>query len=139
MQANDGTIAESEDLDIRKASARLRSAGATQSRRSIVAASELLGGVSTATAEAFRSLNDALTPDAVTKAGLSACVYSGIREGNVRFLEELSHTSRRVFDALRPPDPNEPAPPHHETERIDYKRLAKLVAAEMRTGEAASG
>lgn len=124
-----------EDLDVRKASVRLRRAGSAQSRKSIVAASELLGGVANASAEAFRSLNAALTPEAVTRSGLGASVYVGIREGNVRFLEELSRASRRVFDALRPPRPDEPGgdevPYDGGSERIDYERLAALVAAEM--------
>lgn len=93
-----------EDLDVRKPSARLRRAGTATSRRSIVAAAELLGGASVASAEAFRSLSQALTPEAVTRDGLPASVFVGVREGNVRFLEELSRTSRRVFDAIRPPD-----------------------------------
>jgi hypothetical protein len=115
MMADDGSGSASgagpvgllpEDLDVRKASARLRRAGSAQSRRSIVAAAELFGGISHASAEAFRSLNLALTPEAVTRSGLAASVYTGLRDGNVRFLEELSRTSRRVFDALQPPGPD---------------------------------
>ena len=129
-----------EDMDVRKASARLRSAGTAQSRRSIVAATELLGGVANATADAFQSLNAALTPDAVTRSGLTTCVYVGFREGNVRFLEDLSRTSRRVFDAFRPPEPDDPAPAtpeKHHAQPIDYERLAKLVASEIRETEVA--
>jgi hypothetical protein len=132
---------EPEDMDVRKASARLRSAGSAQSRRSIVAATELLGGIANATADAFQSLNFALTPESVTKSGLTTCVYVGIREGNVRFLEDLSRTSRRVFDAFRPPEPDDPAPatPEQITQPIDYDRLAKLVASEIRDPEPATG
>jgi hypothetical protein len=143
MTANDRTMdhRDPEDMDVRKASARLRSAGTAQSRRSIVAATELLGGVANATADAFQSLNAALTPEAVTKSGLTTCVYVGFREGNVRFLEDLSQTSRRVFDALRPPEPDDPAAvaaPGPEAEPIDYERLAKLVASEIREKEVAA-
>ena len=124
-----------EDMDVRKPGARLRRAGAGQSRRSITAVAELLGGISNASAEAFQSLNQALGAEAVAKSGLPASVYVGIREGNVRFLEELSRTSRRVFDAFRPPRPGEPAGgpgiAARGPERIDYERLAKLVAAEL--------
>ncbi|HYW24803.1 MAG TPA: hypothetical protein VE953_11615 [Terriglobales bacterium] len=132
---------EPEDMDVRKASARLRSAGSAQSRRSIVAATELLGGIANATADAFQSLNLALTPDSVTKSGLTTCVYVGIREGNVRFLEDLSRTSRRVFDAFRPPEADDPAPaaPEEITQPLDYERLAKLVASEMRDPEPPTG
>lgn len=139
MTANDGPMGSQahEDMDVRKASARLRSAGTAQSRRSIVAAAELLGGISTATAEAFRSLNLSLTPEAVTNTGLGASIYAGVREGNVRFLEELSRTSRRVFDAFRPPASGEPTSAAPVSNGIDYERLAKLVAAEMRGQETA--
>ena len=140
MTANDVSMSGQapEDMDVRKASARLRRAGEAQSRRGIMAAAELLGGVSTASAEAFRSLNASLTPEAVTSAGLPSCLYAGFREGNVRFLEELAKTSRRVCDAMRPPGPGEPRPLlGPESERIDYERLAKLVAAEMREREPA--
>jgi len=135
MTADDESMdSTAEDMDVRKASVRLRRAGSAQSRRSIVAVSELLGGVATASAEAFRALNQALTPEAVTKSGLGPSVYVGFREGNVRFLEELSRASRRVFDALRPPGPDEAvagAPGNGGVERIDYERLATLVAVEM--------
>src|SRR5262249_6530257 len=107
-------IGEPEDLDVRKASARLRSAGTAQSRRSIVAAAQLMGGVASSTAEAFQALTQALSPEAVTRGGLPASLYVGFREGNVRFLEDLSITSRRVFDAFRPPDPDDPAPARPE-------------------------
>jgi hypothetical protein len=143
MTANDRTKGQSEpeDMDVRKATARLRSAGTAQSRRSIVAVAQLMGGVANATADAFQSLNASLTAEVVTKYGLGASVYMGVREGNVRFLEELSRTSRRVFDALRPPNPDEPAPAAGANggQPLDYERLAKLVAAEMREPEAASG
>ena len=143
MTANDRTKGqqEPEDLDVRKATARLRSAGTAQSRKSIVAVTELLGGVANATADAFQELNEAMTTELVTKYGLGASVYMGFREGNVRFLEELSRTSRRVFDALRPPAPDEPEPAAAPNggQPLDYERLAKAVAAEMREPEAASG
>jgi hypothetical protein len=124
-----------EDMDVRKPRARLRRAGTVQSRRSIVAMSELLGGVSNASAEAFRSLNSAMTPDAVARAGLGTSLFNGVRDGNARFFEELSHTSRRVFEALRPPRTAEEvgplADPESVARRLDYERLAQLVAAEM--------
>jgi hypothetical protein len=143
MTANDRTKGEQdqpEDMDVRKTTARLRRAGSAQSRRSIVAVAQLMGGVANATADAFQSLNESMDAETVTKYGLGASVYMGIREGNVRFLEELSRTSRRVFDALRPPSPDEPQPAvSNGGQPIDYDRLAKLVAGEMREGEAATG
>ena len=100
-----------------------------------MATTELLGGLSGASAEAFRTLNEALTPEAVAADGLRGCLYRGLRDGNARFLEELSKTSRRVFDALRVPKVEREAAEAVETgvaQRIDYDRLAGLVAAQMR-------
>jgi hypothetical protein len=103
---------------------------------------ELLGGVSNASAEAFRSLSSALTPEAVAAADLRASVFSGLRDGNVRFFEELSRTSERVFDALRVPrgssEAAEVPDPESVARQIDYERLAQLVAAEMRKKPASS-
>lgn len=124
-----------EDLDVRKPRARLKRAGTAQSRRSIVAFAELLGGISNASAEAFRSLNAALTPEAVASTGLGTSLYNGIRDGNTRFFEVLSQTSTRVFEALRPPKGKEEngarAYVDAVARRVDYERLAELVAAEM--------
>jgi hypothetical protein len=124
-----------EDVDVRKPTVRVRRARGGRSRRSLVATTELLGGLSGASAEAFRTLNEALTPEAVAAEGLRGCLYRGLRDGNARFLEELSETSRRVFDALRVPKVEREAAEAVETgvaQRIDYDRLAGLVAAQMR-------
>jgi hypothetical protein len=124
-----------EDVDVRKPSVRVRRAQGGRSWRSLVATTELLGGLSGASAEAFRTLNEALTPEAVAADGLRSCLYRGLRDGNARFLEELSETSRRVFDALRVPKAEREAAEAVEAgvaQRIDYDRLAGLVAAQMR-------
>ena len=124
-----------EDVDVRKPTVRLLRGQEERSRRSLVATTELLGGLSGASAEAFRTLNEALTPEAVAADGLRGCLYRGLRDGNARFLAELSETSRRVFDALRVPKAERQAAEAFETgvaQRIDYDRLAGLVAAQMR-------
>jgi len=124
-----------EDLDARKPAARVGRAGRGRSRRSLVAVAELIGGVATASAEAFRALNAALTPEAVAAAGLRAGIYAGLRDGNVRFFEELSRTSGRVFDALGGPTAAQSTPEVADmwslARHIDYERLAQLVSIEM--------
>ena len=98
-----------------------------------------MGGVAGATAEAFRALNAALTPEAVANAGLRAGIYAGFRDGNVRFFEELSRTSGRVFDALGGPAAAQSAPEVADlwglARHIDYERLAQLVSVEMEKKE----
>ena len=109
--------------------------GTAQSRRSIAAVAELLGGFSNASAEAFRSLNSALTAEAVSRAELGASLLNGVKDGNPRFFEELSHTPNRVLQALRPArtvdEVGPVADPESVARRLDYERLAQLVAAEM--------
>jgi hypothetical protein len=96
---------------------------------------ELMGGVAGATAEALRALNAAMTPEAVANVGLRAGIYAGLRDGNVRFFEELSRTSGRVFDALRGPTAAQSAPEVADmwglARHIDYELLAQLVSVEM--------
>ena len=138
--ASDGESAEpvheDEDLDARKPAVRVARAGRGRSRRSLVAIVELAGGVANASAEALRSLNAALTPEAVAVGGLRASIYVGLRDGNVHFFEELARTSGRVFDALRGPTVTRDSAEVPDTEslarRIDYERLAQLVSVEMK-------
>lgn len=124
-----------EDMDVRKPSVRVSKAARGRSRRSIVATVELLGGLSNASAESMRTLSIALTPESVAEEGLGNRILVGLRDGNARFFEELSTTSRRVFDALRAPraeDSREALDADSVAQRLDYERLARLVATEMK-------
>lgn len=135
MEPNVPSGPPSEDMDVRKPSVRVAKAARGRSRRSIVATVELLGGLSNASAESLHTLSTALTPESVAVEGLGNRILVGLRDGNSRFFEELSNTSRRVFDALRAPRGERDAPaPDAESvaQRIDYERLARLVAAEMK-------
>lgn len=123
---------EDEDMDVRKPSVRVGRATSGRSRRSLVATAELLGGLSNASAEAFRCLNSALVPEAVATEGLRGSLFTGLRDGNSRFFEELAQTSRKVFDALRVPEA-EPAPKAGPAQPIDYDQLARKVAAQMKS------
>jgi len=100
-----------------------------------VATVELLSGVSNASAESLHTLSTALTPEAVAADGLGNSMLAGLRDGQARFFEELSNTSRRVFDALRAPQADariEAADAESIARQLDYERLAQLVAAEMK-------
>lgn len=127
----------SEDMDVRKPSVRVTKAARGRSRRSLVALVELLGGLSNASAESMHTLSTALTPEAVATDGLTNSILAGLRDGNARFFEELSNTSKQVFDALR-----SPVKEHAEAfagdvaEQIDYEKLASLVATQMKKPEA---
>lgn len=135
MDTNTPTGPTHEDMDVRKPSVRVSKAARGRSRRSIVATVELLGGLSNASAESMRTLSVALTPESVADEGLGNRILVGLRDGNARFFEELSNTSRRVFDALRAPRPadgTEPADADSVAQRLDYERLAQLVATEMK-------
>ncbi len=121
-----------EDMDVRKPSVRVTRAARGRSRRSLVAMVELLGGLSNASAESMHTLSTALTPESVAVDGLGNSILAGLRDGNARFFEELSHTSRRVFDALRAPREGKAGAAEGVAEQLDYDRLAQLVANEMK-------
>ncbi len=137
MDTNTPSGPANEDVDVRKPSLRVGRAARGRSRRSIVATVELLGGLSNASAESLHTLSIALTPELVATDGLGNSFLAGLRDGNARFFEELSNTSRRVFDALRAPRSEGQTKVDAETvaQRLDYERLAQLVASEMKKRE----
>ncbi len=142
MDSNTNTPAapSNEDMDIRKPSVRVSKAARRRSRRSIVATVELLGGLSNASAESMKTLSISLTPESVAAEGLGNRILVGLRDGNARFFEELSNTSRRVFDALRAPraeGASEAPDAESVAQRLDYEKLAQLVASEMKKPGAA--
>jgi len=135
MDTNTPAGATHEDMDVRKPSVRVSKAARGRSRRSLVATVELLGGLSNASAESMKTLSTSLTPESVAEEGLGNRILVGLRDGNARFFEELSNTSRRVFDALRAPRAEggtEAADADSVAQRLDYERLAQLVATEMK-------
>lgn len=138
MDTNTRSGPQSEDMDVRKPSVRVSKAARGRSRRSIVATVELLGGLSNASAESMKMLSTSLTPESVADEGLGNRILVGLRDGNARFFEELSNTSRRVFDALRAPRADgggESVDADSVAQRLDYERLARLVATEMKKPE----
>jgi hypothetical protein len=98
---------------------------------------ELLGGLSEASAESLHTLSTALTPESVAADGLTNSILAGLRDGNAKFFEELSNTSRNVFDALRAPrkESAEAVFAGDVAEKIDYDKLAQMVATEMKKPE----
>lgn len=138
MDTNTPAGPPSEDMDVRKPSVRVSKAARGRSRRSIVATVELLGGLSNASAESMKTLSISLTPESVAEEGLGNRILVGLRDGNSRFFEELSNTSRRVFDALRAPraeGDSDSLDADSVAQRLDYERLARLVATEMKRPE----
>lgn len=97
-------------------------------RGTILATGEFYLGLAEAMAEAFRSFNVELRADGVAKNGLTCGFIEGLAQGNVRFFEAMAKSSRRTFDAMRPKD----SKTNDIAQEIDYERLAKLVAIELR-------
>jgi hypothetical protein len=102
-------------------------------RRTMLATGEFYRGLAEATAESFRAFNDELHPDNVEETGLTCSFIEGLAQGNAEFYETLSKSSERVFDQLRPEEEEVRTVPVE----IDYDRLAKLIAAELRKDKAA--
>jgi hypothetical protein len=65
------------------------------SRMVMGTACEVLGGISHASAEAFKTVNSHLSAEKPN-------VVEGVLKGNARFLEEISHTMEAVAERLRP-------------------------------------
>jgi hypothetical protein len=71
------------------------------SRVFISTACEVLGGVSRASAEAFTTLNQHITPEQISTSGLPTKLVEGLLRGNARFFEELSHSTERVAETIK--------------------------------------
>jgi hypothetical protein len=96
-------------------------------RQAVRGLGELLGGVAEASADGFRGFNAKLASGANTSATIAEDVIDGLAEGNARFLEGVAKASRQAYDHLKAQGERRPAP-----EAIDYERLARLVAAELK-------
>jgi len=99
-------------------------------RQAVRGLGELLGGVAEASAEGFRGFNAKLASGASTSATMAEDVIDGLAEGNARFLEGVAKASREAYDRMKAPGVRRPAP-----EAIDYERLARLVAVELKKTE----
>ena len=101
-------------------------------RRPVFAMSELFRGLSLASAEAFGALSEALAAATDDEAGLRTFA-DGVTESNRRYLERVTSSGRRFVDQMAP----ERSRPQPRADEIDYAKLAKLVAEELRKGGAA--
>lgn len=99
-------------------------------RRTVLATTEFYRGLAEAMAEALRSFNAELDTGDSSK-NLSTAFVDGVAEGNARFYEEIAATSRRAFEHLKNKR-EEPAP---KIVVLDYEKLARLVAAELRKSD----
>jgi hypothetical protein len=140
MEAGTDRAAEpvGEDLDVHKRAADRGDAGEVtlgMLRRPVFAMSELFRGLSLASAEAFGALSEALASASDDEAGLRRFA-DGISESNQRYLERLTTTGRRFVDQVAPQQGRSASA---GTPEIDYDRLAKLVAEELRRGGTGTG
>lgn len=91
-----------DDSDLFKKRARQGAEAATDMSRVVIsAACEVLGGVSRASAEAFTTLNQHMTKDQISNAGLPTKLVEGLLRGNAKFFEELSQSTERVAETIR--------------------------------------
>jgi len=97
-------------------------------RTSMVVAS-LLGGIAQSFASSFGEFADKLSPNNITKMGVSNGLWEGLAAGNARFFEELAKTSRTTTEICRQTSVAELEP------LIDYDVLSKMVAEEMRKSQ----
>jgi hypothetical protein len=119
-----------EDINVKKPSG-----GTTQpylttggARRSMLAMSELFRGLSLASADAFRAFSNAIDPESRDDKDFLRSLTDGLAAGNRRYFDTMAETSRRFADVLI----EEEVRPKGGAPDIDYDRLAKLVAVELR-------
>ncbi len=67
----------------------------------ISTACEVLGGISRASAEAFTTFNQNITPQQVATSNLPTKLVEGFLKGNAKFFEELSHSTERVAETIK--------------------------------------
>jgi hypothetical protein len=97
------------------------------SRRTMLATSELFRGMSLASADAFRAFSEAVETSG-SGDDMSRGVARGVADGNTRYIEGIAAAWRHFVDAFL----EEEERMERATAEIDYERLAKLVAAELK-------
>lgn len=135
-QRVDNLVPPPEDLSVKKRRRRA-TAGTFDDpwepfRRSILATNEFYRGLAEAVADSFSVFNREMDAERVAADGLTCSFIEGLAQGNAQFYETMSKASQRVFDHLRPRTDEREQPVAVD---IDYERLARLVAAELRKDE----
>jgi len=97
-------------------------------RRTLFATSELMRGFSLASADGWRAFSNAVDPEISNDEDLARDVTDAVFDANRRYFDDVGTTSRRFFDAIL----DEGSRMSAASTEIDYEKLAKMVAAEMR-------
>ena len=99
-------------------------------RASVQLVTELVGGTASAVADGFQALDDEISDENVRDRGLFNGLVEGLIAGQTRFLRSLAESGDRLQETFHDLEgkPREV----RATEPIDYDRLAKAVAAELR-------
>ncbi len=92
---------------------------------------DAFGGVAEAVASGFRAFREELDSDSGRQRRLSSALLLAMFAGQAGFFDELANTARRMFDATKEIDDDTPALEREEPS-VDYPRLARLVAEELR-------
>lgn len=128
-----------EDLNVKKDRPPVRPArlpvGAI--RRTLFAGSELMRGFSLASADGWRAFSNAVDPEVTRDEDFVRDTTDAMFDANKRFVEDVGATSRRFFDRVLDEGSRISG---SQAAEIDYDRLAKMVADELRRqpGEAAA-
>jgi hypothetical protein len=103
-------------------------------RQTLVAAAEFWRSLGAAVADSFDAFNNELDREQVDRTGLTRSTFEAFAEGNARFFDSLADASRETSEQLRGTWEERPV----RSEPIDYERLAKLVAEELRKTDTAT-
>jgi|HubBroStandDraft_6_1064221.scaffolds.fasta_scaffold2192537_1 hypothetical protein len=125
----DSTSDKTADLsDLRKP--KRRALGRESIRRTSQMTADSLGGFAEATSQAFRSFSEQLSKAEASSKGLSSGILEGYLAGNAAFFQQLAKTASQALSSVQEWDAC--VDMARAAEQIDYERLAKLVAEELR-------
>ncbi len=120
-----------EDLNVKKDRPPVRSGrvpvGAV--RRTLFAGAELMRGFSLASADGWRAFGNAVDPEVSRDGDFARDASNAMFDANKRFVDDVTDSSRQFFDRVM--DEGARISPT-EAEGIDYERLARMVAEELR-------
>lgn len=102
--------------------------GAGPIRAGSNAAAAFVSGSTGSLARALGVLSKGLEQENISRVGFTSAWVTGVLEAYAVFFDQMAETSRRVLEETR----NAPDTDIAGAEGIDYERLARLVANELR-------
>ena len=123
--------ADDEDLNVKKDRPPVRPVRLPvgPARRALFMTSELFRGLSLASADGFRAFSNAVDPEVTVDEDFADDLADATIAANRQYVKDVTAQSRRFFDGMMDEGRRMAG---YQTPDIDYDKLAKKVAEEMR-------